>query len=246
MTTAIFERSQILLGDDGIARLQAAHVLLAGLGGVGSYAAEALARAGVGRLTLIDHDAIAPSNLNRQLPALHSTLGRPKRDVMAERIADIHPACQVIRVGVFLDPGNVSDYLTGPLDFVLDAIDSLSAKAALVASAHAAGIPVISSQGAGGRLDPTRLRVTDLMDTQVCPLARALRSYLRRRGVGRGILAVWSDEPPHPPLPPQPMARGRARAVNGSVSYLPALFGLTLAGEAIRRIAGGKSRMEME
>lgn len=121
---------------------------------------------------------------------------------------------------------------------MLDAIDSLSSKTALIETAYRAGLPVVSSMGAGGRLDPTRLRVTDLQTTRICPLARAVRTQLRRRGVGRGVIAVWSDETPLPPLPPEDVGRGRPRAVNGTVSYVPALFGLTLAGVAIRRVLG--------
>jgi tRNA A37 threonylcarbamoyladenosine dehydratase len=235
----IHERTRILVGDAGIARLDAAHVFLAGLGGVGSYAAEALARAGVGTLTLVDHDVVSGSNLNRQLPALHSTLGRKKIQVMAERIRDIEPSCRVRLVDDFLDPGNVAEHLPDACCVVLDAIDSLSAKVALVVEAWQRGLTVVSSMGAGGRLDPARLRVTDLQDTIVCPLARAMRTHLRRRGVARGVVAVWSDEQPIPPLPPEDVGRGRPRAVNGTVSYMPALFGLTLAGVAIRRILRG-------
>ncbi len=235
----IQERTHILVGDAGISRLTTAHVFLAGLGGVGSYAAEALARAGVGALTLVDHDRVSGSNLNRQLPALHSTLGRKKIEVVAERIHDIEPACRLHLVDVFLAPENVADHLPDDCTAVLDAIDSLSAKVALVEEAYGRGLTVVSSMGAGGRLDPTRLRVTDLQQTSVCPLARALRTQLRRRGVGRGVTAVWSEEDPLPPLPPQEVGRGRPRAVNGTVSYMPALFGLTMAGVAIRHILRG-------
>ncbi|MCU0766249.1 MAG: tRNA threonylcarbamoyladenosine dehydratase [Gammaproteobacteria bacterium] len=230
------ERTRILIGDEGVARLRAARVLVAGLGGVGSYAAEALARAGIGALTLVDHDRVAASNLNRQLPALHSTIGRTKLEVVAERIRDVNAACELTLVGAFLAADNVAALLAGRHDAVIDAIDSLASKTALIEAAWRAGLPVYSSMGAGGRLDPTRLRVTDLVATQVCPLARAVRTRLRRRGVGRGVTAVWSDEPPLPPLPPEDVGRGRPRAVNGTISYLPALFGLTLAGVAIRRL----------
>jgi len=234
----LFERTRILVDEDGLAALRGARVFLAGLGGVGSYAAEALARAGVGHLTLVDHDCVAASNLNRQLPALHSTLERKKLEVMAERVRDINPACHLTLVDDFLAPANVAAHLAGGHDLVLDAIDSLSSKTALIETAYRAGLRVISSMGAGGRLDPTRIRVTDLQATRVCPLARAVRTQLRRRGVGRGVTAVWSDETPLPPLPPQEVSRGRPRAVNGTVSYIPALFGFTLAGVAIRRLLG--------
>jgi tRNA A37 threonylcarbamoyladenosine dehydratase len=233
----LWERSRILIGADGVERLRGAHILLAGLGGVGSYAAEALARAGIGQLTIADHDQIAASNLNRQLCALHSTLGQDKAAIMAERIIDINPDCQLTVIDGFLAADALPSLVAeGGFDHVVDAIDSLNSKVALIAAALAAGVPVAASMGAGGRLDPTRIQVGDLMTSQVCPLAREVRRRLRRRGLDRGVLAVWSEEPPMPPLPPEPTSRGRPRAVNGTISYLPALFGLTLAGCVIRRI----------
>jgi len=233
----LWERSRILIGADGVERLRGAHILLAGLGGVGSYAAEALARAGIGQLTIADHDQIAASNLNRQLCALHSTLGQDKAAIMAERIIDINPDCRLTVIDGFLAADALPSLVVeGGFDHVVDAIDSLNSKVALIAAALAAGVPVAASMGAGGRLDPTRIQVGDLMTSQVCPLAREVRRRLRRRGLDRGVLAVWSEEPPMPPLPPEPTSRGRPRAVNGTISYLPALFGLTLAGCVIRRI----------
>lgn len=236
----VFERASILIGAAGCERLTASHVLLAGLGGVGSFAAEALARAGVGRLTIADFDVVAPSNLNRQLCALHSTLGRTKAEVMAARIADINPDCRLTIHDEFLTADAMPALLAGGgFDQVADAIDSLSSKVALLAAALEAGVPVAASMGAGGRLDPTRIHVTDLMDTRECRLAREVRRRLRRQGHTRGVLAVWSDEPPLPPLPPEPTGRGRDRAVNGTISYMPALFGLTLAGVVVRRLLTG-------
>jgi tRNA A37 threonylcarbamoyladenosine dehydratase len=236
---ALCERTAILIGAAGCERLAAAHVLLAGLGGVGSFAAEGLARAGIGRLTIADFDAVAPSNLNRQLCALNSTLGAKKAEVIAARIADINPDCRLSIRDDFLSvdamPALVGE---GTFDHVADAIDSLSSKVALLAAALDAGVPVAASMGAGGRLDPTRLHVTDLMDTRECALARAVRKRLRRQGYARGVLAVWSDEPPLAPLPPAPSVRGRDRAVNGTISYMPALFGLTLAGTVVQRLLG--------
>jgi len=234
----LLQRTRILVGDAGIARLQSARVLVAGLGGVGSFAAEALARAGVGDLTLADHDRVAGSNLNRQLVALESTLGLPKAEVMAGRIRDINPNCRLTLIQRFLEPDDMAPLLGLGFDQVVDAIDSLSSKVELIATAVAQGVPILSSMGAGGRLDPTRLRVGDLTDTRVCPLARVVRSRLRRRGIGRGVTVVWSDEPARAPLPPEDLGRGRPRAVNGTLSYLPALFGLTLAGIAVNRLLG--------
>ncbi|WP_130472040.1 tRNA threonylcarbamoyladenosine dehydratase [Candidatus Magnetaquicoccus inordinatus] len=235
LCSGLHERTRILIGETGIERLQQTHILLAGLGGVGGYAAEALARAGVGRLTLIDHDVVSPSNLNRQLPATLHTLGKKKVHLMGERLASIHPHCQLELLDLFLHPDNIPELLdrTQP-DWILDAIDSLNCKVNLLLSAQQRAIPVVSSMGAGGRLDPTQITVSDIMDTTNCPLARAVRLRLRRRGAQRGILAVWSPELPRPPAAPEENERGRSRAVNGTISYLPALFGMTLAGLAIQ------------
>ena len=232
----LFERTHILLGDDGIERLRGARIFLAGLGGVGSFAAEALARAGVGRLTLVDHDVVAASNINRQLPALCSTVGRKKADVIAERIRDINPGCELTLIDRFLQVEDMPQVLGDGFDYVVDAIDSLNSKVGLVVTAYEMGLPVASSMGAGGKLDPTCIRVGDVMDTDICALARHMRKRLKKRGVGRGVLAVWSTEPGRPPLPPQPTGHGRDRAVNGTISYMPALFGLTLAGSVIQRL----------
>jgi len=232
----LFQRTHILVGDAGVARLRGARVLVAGLGGVGSFVAEALVRAGAGELTLVDFDRVAPSNLNRQLPALHSTLGELKSQVMAARLRDINPDCRLTLIERFLEPEGMPQLLAVGYDQVADAIDSLASKVALIETAVRTGTPIVSSMGAGGRLDPTRIRVADLMDTSVCPLARAVRSRLRKVGIGRGVAVVWSDETYLPPLAPEPTGHGRPRAVNGTISYMPALFGLMLAGVLIRRI----------
>ncbi len=232
----LWDRTRILVGDAGLKRLGESRVFLAGLGGVGSFAAEALARAGVGALTLADHDRVSPSNLNRQLIALSSTIGRRKTEVMAERIADINPACRLTLIEDFLAAEGMEATLAPGFDQVIDAIDSLGSKVSLIETSVRLGLPIASSMGAGGRLDPIRVQVGDLMDTRVCPLAREVRSRLRRRGIGRGVTVVWSDESPLPPLPPAASGRGRPRAVNGTLSYLPSLFGLLLAGVVIRRL----------
>ncbi len=233
---SLFERTHILLGDDGVKRMRQARIFLAGLGGVGAYAAEALARMGVGRLVLADFDCVAPSNLNRQLVALESTVGRKKIEVMAARIGDVNPECRLTLLDRFLSAEEMAEHLASPFDYVVDAIDSLNSKVALIATAKEQGLPVASSMGAGGRLDPSRIVIGDLMDSEVCPLARVVGRRLRRRGIGRGILAVWSSEIPHPPLPPEAVGHGRPRAVNGTVSYMPALFGLSLAGSVVQRL----------
>ncbi len=232
-----FERTRILLDADEQGRLAGAHVLVAGLGGVGSYCAEALARAGVGRLTLIDHDVVAVSNINRQLPALLSTVGQPKAELMAARVRDINPACELTALREFLVPETVADLVPVDVDFVIDCIDSLNCKVALVATSVQRGLRVASSMGAGNRLDPSRIRIADISKTSMCPLAAVMRKRLRKRGIAKGVLTVFSDEPGRAPLPPQPVeGRGRARAVNGTISYLPPLFGLMLAGAVVQRL----------
>lgn len=233
-----FERTHILIGDAGIVTLADKHVFVAGMGGVGSYCTEALARAGIGRLTLLDHDVIAVSNINRQLPALLSTVGRSKAELMRDRIADINPECQVTVVRTFLNTENVNALVPVDCDFVVDCIDSLACKEALVAESFKRGLKVASSMGAGNRLDPTYIKTADISKTEVCPLARQMRKrLLRHHNIRKGILTVYSDESPRDPLPPQPVeGSGRPRAVNGTISYMPPLFGYTLAGAVIQRL----------
>lgn len=231
-----FERTQILLGDEGVATLRSKHVFVAGLGGVGSYCTEALARAGIGRLTLLDHDVVATSNINRQLPALLSTVGQSKAELMRVRIADINPDCEVVLIRTFLGPENVHKLVPQNCDFVIDCIDSMNCKVALVVHSLSLGLNVASSMGAGNKLDPTRIRVSDISATNICPLAREMRKRLRDVGIKQGVLTVYTDEHPRPPLPPQPVSRGRARAVNGTISYMPPIFGYMMAGAVINRL----------
>lgn len=231
-----FQRAQILLGADALEQLSQRHVFLAGLGGVGSWCAEALARAGVGRLTLVDMDVVAVSNINRQLPALLSNVGRSKAEVMAERIRDINPDCRLTLLTDFLTPENIPGLVPTDADFVVDCIDSLNCKVALIVEAVRRGQPVASSMGAGNKLDVTRVRVSDISKTEVDTLARVVRRRLKRQGVAKGVLCVWSDEPGRDPLPPEALEHGRARAVNGTISYLPPLFGLMLAGAVTQRL----------
>lgn len=232
-----FERTHILLGDAGLARLAQKHVFVAGLGGVGSYCAEALARAGVGRLTLLDHDVVAISNINRQLPALLSTVGQPKAELMRARIMDINPGCRLELLRTFLNGENVNE-LVPECDYVVDAIDSLACKVALVGESVKRGLRVASSMGAGNRLDPGRVKIDDISKTEMCPLAKQMRKRLSRHyDLRKGVLTVFSDEQPRAPLPPQPVdGPGRARAVNGTISYMPPLFGMMLAGVVVKAL----------
>jgi len=234
-----FTRTQILVGDEGVAALASKHVFIAGLGGVGSYAAEAMARAGIGRLTLLDHDVIVESNINRQLPALLSTVGQSKAELMRARIADINPACEVTILRDFLTFENVRELVPADVDYVLDCIDSMSCKQALVADSVERGLKVASSMGAGNRLDPSCVKVADISQTIMCPLAKQMRMRLRKHhGIEKGVLTVYSDEYPAAPLPPQATSRGRARAVNGTISYMPPMFGYMLAGAVIKELLG--------
>jgi tRNA A37 threonylcarbamoyladenosine dehydratase len=232
-----FERTEILIGATGIAALANKHIFIAGLGGVGSYCAEAFARAGIGKLTLVDHDHVAPSNINRQLPALLSTVGLAKIDIMRERIININPDCQLTTHQVFLSTENILNYVPADADYVIDCIDSLNCKVALVSTSVQRGLNVASSMGAGNRLDPGKIKLADISQTAMCPLARIMRKRLHKLGIRKGILTVYSDEQPSAPLPPVAVdGPGRARAVNGTISYMPPLFGLMLAGEVIRSL----------
>ena len=232
-----FTRTHILLGDEGLACLKSKHIFVAGLGGVGSYCTEALARAGVGRLTLLDHDNVGVSNINRQLPALLSTVGQSKAELMRARIADINPECEVTILRTFLTIFNVNELVPGDSDYVLDCIDSLSCKVALVVESYKRGLKVASCMGAGNRLDPSRIRIVDISKTEICPLARVMRKRLRKEQVYEGVLTIFSDEVPLPPLPPEPVeGQGRPRAVNGSISYMPPLFGYMMAGAVIKQL----------
>ncbi|MDA8327746.1 MAG: tRNA threonylcarbamoyladenosine dehydratase [Betaproteobacteria bacterium] len=233
MTHEQFERTAILLGDHALARLAQAHILVAGLGGVGGQCADALARAGIGRLTLVDNDCIAASNINRQLPALHSTVGQAKVKVMRARIADINPACHVETLQVFLTPENMADSLPQGVDYIIDCIDTVPSKVALIATALQRNIPIASSMGAGNRLDATRAKLADISNTHGCGLARQIRTRLRQLDITQGVLTVYSDEPP---LPPRPRGDNESRPTNGTISYMPPLFGLMLASAAVRHL----------
>ncbi|MEY2341174.1 ThiF family adenylyltransferase [Acidithiobacillus sp. IBUN Pt1247-S3] len=239
-------RTRILVGDDGMARLAASHVLVAGLGGVGAYVAENLARGGVGRLTLVDHDRVGVSNLNRQLVALHSTQGMPKVEVMAARIADMAPNCQVSAHQTFLQADNVQALLAESGATVLaDCIDAIACKAALIQAAQGLGMQIYASMGAGNRLDPSQVRIARLNQTEGCPLARELRGLLRHAGASLDVWAVYSRERPRPAAPREAPGHGpcgRPKTVNGTISYMPAFFGVYLAGAILQQILAGTEK----
>lgn len=229
-------RTAMLLGCDAVEKLQKARVAVFGVGGVGGYACEALARAGVGAIDLFDRDVISLSNINRQIIALHSTVGRPKVEVMRERILDINPDCAVTAHEVFYLPENADLYPLGGYDCILDAVDTVSAKIELAVRADRAGVPLVAAMGAGNKLDASRFTVTDLAKTEGCPLARVMRRELKARGI-RHLRVVWSPEPAAPLPDDAPLPSPEDNAVKrppASISYVPSVAGLLLAGEAIR------------
>lgn len=228
-----FSRTAALLGDDAVARLSRAHVAVFGIGGVGGYVCEALARSGVGALTLFDRDTVSRSNLNRQIIALHSTLGRPKVEVMRERILDINPAARVETCHIFYSPENADQFDLSRYDFIADCIDTVSAKVELICRAAAAGTPLIASMGTGNKLDPTRLTVTDLAKTEGCPLARVMRYELRKRGITH-LPVVFSDEP-SAQKQATPAEAGR-RSTPASSAFVPSAAGLIIAAEIVKRL----------
>ena len=231
-------RTALLLGTEGMRRLAASHVLVVGLGGVGAYAAEEIARAGVGRMTLIDADVVSLSNLNRQLPALHSTLGKPKAEVMAARLRDINPDLEIEVRNCFVRDEETEALLDAAhYDFVVDAIDTLSPKTFLIYHALQRHLPIISSMGAGAKVDPSRIRIADISKTTDCALARAVRKRLRGMGISSGLPVVFSTEPANPQAILEVEDEECKRTTTGTVSYMPALFGCYLASYVIRHLS---------
>ncbi|MBI5483688.1 MAG: tRNA threonylcarbamoyladenosine dehydratase [Deltaproteobacteria bacterium] len=241
-------RTELLLGEAGLTRLRSSSVMICGIGGVGGYAAEALGRAGVGSITLVDYDDICLTNINRQIHAMSSTVGRTKAEVMAERLRDINPAARIVPVKAFFSRENAAELLAARPDYVLDAIDHFTAKAALITICRDHGIPVISSMGAANKLDPTKIHVDDISATRNCRMARSMRKILRKSGVTSGVQVVYSTEEHRelntesthcgtecicPNRGSQQFSCEHRRVILGSISYLPAIFGLTMAGVVI-------------
>ena len=232
-----FARTELLYGEAAVRALSRAHVAVFGLGGVGGHVVEALARSGVGALDLIDSDRLAPSNLNRQILALHSTLGQYKTDAAAARIRDINPDCEVRCFRCFFLPETAGDFDFSQYDYVVDAIDTVTGKLCLAERAREAGVPLISALGAGNKLDPAAFRVSDLAETSMDPLARVMRKELRRRGIEH-LKAVWSPEEPLKPLEDAPPEETGRRALPGSTAFTPPAAGLLLASTVVRDLAG--------
>ena len=238
MTDNWLERTTLLLGEEKLEQLKRASVLVVGLGGVGAYAAEMIARAGVGRMTIADADTVSATNINRQLIALHSTIGRQKSDLMAERLRDINPEIELTVINRFIKDDETDALLDSDhFDFVVDAIDTLSPKLALIKGALDRGIPLVSSMGAGAKTDPTKMEICDISRTHHCPLAHMLRKRLHKIGIRKGFHAVFS---------PEPVREGamilceeqNKKSNTGTISYIPALFGIGCASVVVRSLIG--------
>lgn len=230
-------RTELLFGADQMEHLAHSHVLVVGLGGVGAYAAEQICRAGVGHMTIVDADTVNESNINRQLPALHSTLGQPKAEVVARRLLDINPRLKLTVLNEFLRDERTEEVLLATkYDFVVDAIDSLSPKIFLMYYAYTHDIPIISSMGAGAKVDPAQVKIDDLSKSMNCTLAKVVRKRLRPMGVSRGIPVVYSSELPNPDAIIETENEQNKRSTAGTVSYMPAIFGCYLASYVIRKL----------
>lgn len=246
-----FSRTELLLGREAMQTLAQKKVIIFGIGGVGSYVAEGLVRSGVGRFVLVDDDRICLTNLNRQLHALRSTVGKYKAEVMAERMHDINPKAEIEIQKVFYMPENASQFFDEGCDYIVDAIDTVTAKLDLIVRAKERNIPIISCMGAANKLDPTQLEVADIYETSVCPLAKVMRHELRQRGV-KSLKVVYSKEPPMTPIDtPETSCRYHCicpegtkrtctirRQIPGSVAFVPSVAGLIIAGEVVRDLTG--------
>lgn len=231
------ERSLQLLGEERFSRLTRAHVLVVGMGGVGAMAAEMICRSGVGSMTIVDGDTVQPSNMNRQIPALHSNLGKPKAGVMADRLLDINPGLQLTVFNEFIRESRIPEILEQPFDYVVDAIDTLSPKIYLIYHTVSRGLRLASSMGSGGKLDPSQVRVADFAETYNCRLAYLLRKKLRKLGVEGGFRVVFSTEqvPSEMILPVE--GEPNKKSTVGTSSFIPAIFGCTLASIVVRELA---------
>ncbi len=237
-----YSRTQFLLGENAMRKLKNAHVAVFGLGGVGGYVVEALARSGIGALDLVDHDTISPTNINRQILATCQTVGQDKATAAAQRVAAIDPSIRVNARKTFYLPETADEFDFTKYDYVVDAIDTVTGKLMLVQAAKAAGTPIISSMGTGNKLDPTAFQVADIYDTSVCPLARIIRKECKKRGIDSLKVVYSKEDPIKITLPPEDPAwaelpEGR-NALPGSICFVPAVAGMIIAGEVIKDIAG--------
>ena len=239
-----FSRTELIIGSSGTETLADSKVIIFGIGGVGSFTAEALVRAGIGELALVDADTVSVTNINRQLIALSSTVGQYKAEVMRSRILDINPDCKVTAVNEFFSADNADSFDLSRYDFIVDAIDSVTSKITLIRLADSLGVPIISSMGAGNKLDPTRFEAADIFDTSVCPLARVMRRELKKHGVRR-LRVVYSKEEAISPngMEAAKEAEGiQKRQIPGSISFVPSAAGLIIAGEVVRALISEKNK----
>ena len=225
-----FSRTAYVFGEEAVEILKNAKVAVFGIGGVGGYICEALCRAGVGHIDIFDRDTVSLSNINRQIIALHSTIGRPKVEVMKERLLDINPECEIDAHNVFYLPENADEFDLSMYDYIADAVDTVAAKLEIATRAYSLGIPVISAMGAGNKTDPTRFEVADISDTTVCPLARVMRRELKARGIKK-YKVVYSKEEPKKSGVTDPET---GKAIPGSLSFVPSAMGLIMAGEIVK------------
>lgn len=232
-----YKRTELLIGKEGMERLQGASVLVFGVGGVGSHCIEALARSGVGRLTLVDNDVVSVTNINRQSIALHSTVGRYKTEVMKEKIRDINPEIRVDTHETFILNDNVKDVITGEEDYIIDAVDTVTAKLAIIQTALEKKIPVISSMGTGNKLHPEMFEIADISKTSVCPLCRVMRRELKVRGIFHLKVLYSKEKPVDTSGRTTDEDTGKRRSIPGSISFVPPAAGLLIAGEVIRELA---------
>ena len=232
-------RSELLIGVEALTKLRSANVLIIGLGGVGSYAAEALARAGIGKMTIVDGDHVVLSNINRQLQALHSTIDQFKSELMAKRIRDINPDIVLTEINQFLMPEDMENLISQEFDYVLDCIDSVTPKLNVITTCKRKKVKFISSMGAGGKMDPSKIKIADLEKTKDCYFAREVRKRLRRMNYNYGIKVVYSDEfVSKEKMQMTEMGTLYKRSYYGTISYIPAMFGMTMASYVIRKIIG--------
>ncbi|SFU49798.1 tRNA A37 threonylcarbamoyladenosine dehydratase [Pustulibacterium marinum] len=227
------ERTELLIKEEGIEKLQKANVLIVGLGGVGSFAAEFIARAGVGKMTIVDGDVYDQTNINRQLQALTSTVGKLKTEVMAERIKDINPNIELTVLNEFLSPERAFEIVTPEYDYVMDCIDSITPKLNLIIAARRKKVKLISSMGAGGKLDASKVKVVDISKTKECQMAKHLRKRLKKEKINKGVRAVYSSEIQIPESVKTTDGKNYKKSFYGTISYMPAVFGLQAAAEVI-------------
>ena len=240
MDTSWMERTRLLVGAQGLEKLNKAHVLIVGLGGVGSYAAEAIGRCGVGKMTIIDGDTVDPTNRNRQLQALTSTHGQNKAHLMAERLKLINPEVELNVIDQFKNPDDMKEFMSQKFSYVIDAIDSISPKLYLLQTAYYNNQRIISSMGAGGKMDPTKIQVVDISQTNICPMAQYVRKRLRYMNIYKGIKSVFSTEAPAKSSIMHTDGSKFKKSAYGTISYLPAAFGLTCASVVIRDLVEWK------